>query len=147
MVSQQIFYWPGKSASSLALVRTKYNVDFFLFGAVRFHSALFASEPEIVNKTTRVLRSSIHWFIHSTVLEFVWNRTETTSSAGSQVWLFGPHLSAIAVFTPAQKIHTKGGNEFEFDSIEPNKTCEYTLSNFSSTSTYSTNPKPNLTVY
>ncbi len=37
-----------------------------------------------LNKTTHVLRSSIHWFIHSTVLEFVWNRTETTSSAGSQ---------------------------------------------------------------
>ncbi len=34
---------------------------FFLFGAVRFHTALFSSEPEIVNKTTRVLRSSIHW--------------------------------------------------------------------------------------
>ncbi len=33
----------------------------FFFGAVRFHTALFASEPEIVNKTTRVLRSSIHW--------------------------------------------------------------------------------------
>ncbi len=46
----------------MALVRTKYNVDFFvLFGALRFHTALFASEPEIVNKTTRVLRSSIHW--------------------------------------------------------------------------------------
>ncbi len=34
---------------------------FFLFGAVHFHSALFTSEPEIVNKTTRVLKSSIHW--------------------------------------------------------------------------------------
>ncbi len=34
---------------------------FFLFGAVRFHTALFASEPEIVNKTTRVLKSSVHW--------------------------------------------------------------------------------------
>ncbi len=32
-----------------------------LFGAVRFHTALFASKPEIVNKTTRVPRSSIHW--------------------------------------------------------------------------------------
>ncbi len=32
-----------------------------LVGAVRFHTALFASEPEIVNKTTCVLRSSIHW--------------------------------------------------------------------------------------
>ncbi len=34
---------------------------FFLFGAVRFHTAIFSSEPEIVNKTTRVLRSSINW--------------------------------------------------------------------------------------
>ncbi len=34
---------------------------FFFFGAVRFHTAIFASEPEIVNKTTRVPRSSIHW--------------------------------------------------------------------------------------
>ncbi len=31
------------------------------FGAVRFRAAIFASEPEIVNKTTRVPRSSIHW--------------------------------------------------------------------------------------
>ncbi len=31
------------------------------FGVVCFHTALFASEPEILNKTTRVLRSSIHW--------------------------------------------------------------------------------------
>ncbi len=34
---------------------------FFLFGVVRFHTALSASEPEIVNKTTCVLMSSIHW--------------------------------------------------------------------------------------
>ncbi len=54
---------------------------FFFFGAVCFYNALFASEPEIVNKTTRVLRSSIHWFIHSTVPEFIWNRT---FSAGSR---------------------------------------------------------------
>ncbi len=73
-----------KAANSLALVRTNYNVIFVLFGAVGFHTALFASEPEIVNKTTFVLRSFIHWFIHSTVPEFVWNRTETISSGGSQ---------------------------------------------------------------
>ncbi len=55
-------FTPGKSAGSLALVRTKYSVDFYcLFGAVRFHTALFESEPEIVNTTTRVLRSSFHW--------------------------------------------------------------------------------------
>ncbi len=32
-----------------------------LFGAVRFHTALFASESEIANKTSRVPSSSIHW--------------------------------------------------------------------------------------
>ncbi len=32
-----------------------------MFGGVRFHTALFASEPDIVNKTTRVPMSSIHW--------------------------------------------------------------------------------------
>ncbi len=50
--------------------------------------------------------------------QFVWKRIKTTSSAES--WsckVFGPHQSAIAVFTPAQKIHIKGGNELEFDSI------------------------------
>ncbi len=63
------------------------NTFFFvcLFDAVHFHTALFASEPEIVNKTTHVLRSSIHWFIYSTVPEFVWKWTETTSS-GTVVW-------------------------------------------------------------
>ncbi len=34
---------------------------FCLFGAVRFHTALFASESEIANKTSRVPSSSIHW--------------------------------------------------------------------------------------
>ncbi len=34
---------------------------FCLFGVVHFHTALSASQPEIVNKTTRVLRLSIHW--------------------------------------------------------------------------------------
>ncbi len=38
---------------------------FFFFGAVCFHTALFASEPETVNKTTRVLK-----VIHSTIPEF-----------------------------------------------------------------------------
>ncbi len=38
------------------------------------------------------------------------------------VRLFGAHQSAIAVFTPAQKIRTKGGNKPEFVLIEPNKT-------------------------
>ncbi len=110
-------FTPGKSASSLALVQTKYSANLFILflGVVRFHTALFASEPEIVNKTTRVLRSSIHWFIHSTVPEFVWSRTETTSSAGSRYCCLVRIPSAIAVFTPAQKIRTKVGNELEFD--------------------------------
>ncbi len=30
------------------------------------------------------LRSFIHWFIYSTIPEFIWKRTETTSSAGSR---------------------------------------------------------------
>ncbi len=53
---------PGKSDSSLALVQNKYNF-FVLFCLVRFAFTppLFASETEIVNKTTRVPRSSIHW--------------------------------------------------------------------------------------
>ncbi len=91
---------PGKSASSLALVRTKYNVVVFcLFDAVRYHTALFASEPETVNEITHVLM-----VIHSLVYPFnrTRERTETTSSAFA-------HPSAIAVFTPAQKIRTKGG--------------------------------------
>ncbi len=53
-------FTPGKSATSLALVWTKYNVDFF--SLVRFAFTLQkASEPEIVNKTAHVLRSSIYW--------------------------------------------------------------------------------------
>jgi len=43
-------FTPGKSASSLALVRTKYNVVFLfvcLFVVVCFHTALFANETKI----------------------------------------------------------------------------------------------------
>ncbi len=89
----------------------------FLFGAVRFHTALFASEPEIINKTTRVLK-----VIHSLVHPF--NRTRVRLEADrdhlfswDSVRLFGAHPSATAVFTPAQKIRTKRGNKLEFDSI------------------------------
>ncbi len=95
--------WPGPNTMLI-----------FLFGAVRFHTALFASEPETVNKTTRVLK-----VIHSLVHPF--NRLRVRLEADS-VRLFGVHPIAIAVFTPAQNIRTKGGNEPEFDSIEPNKT-------------------------
>ncbi len=38
------------------------------------------------------------------------------------VRLYGVHQSTIAVFTPAQKIRTKGGNKPELVLIEPNKT-------------------------
>ncbi len=92
----------------------------FLFSVVHFHTAIFASEPKIVNDATRVLRSSIHWFIHSTVPEFILDPDREQLFSWVPVRLFGPHPSAI--HTPAQKIHTKGGNELEFDSIEPYKT-------------------------
>ncbi len=36
--------------------------------------------------------------------------------------LVPPIAIAMGVFTPVQKIRTKGGNELEFDSVEPNKT-------------------------
>ncbi len=55
-----------------------------------------------------MLRSSIHLFIHLTVL---------SSFGNGPIAVF----SAIAVFTPAQKIRTKGVNELEFDSIKPIK--------------------------
>ncbi len=48
--------------------------------------------------------------------------TEPELFSWVSVRLFGAHQSAIAVFTPAQKIRTKGGNEPEFVLIEPNKT-------------------------
>ncbi len=118
-------FTPGKSTSSLALVWTKYNVDFFFWvwcGVVRLHTVLFVSEPETVNKTTCVFKV-IHTLVHP------FNHTRVSLEAGrdhlfSWVWvrLFGPHLSAIAVFTPAEKIRSKGENELEFDSIGPNKT-------------------------
>ncbi len=53
------------------------------------------------------------------------------------VQLFGSHPNAIAVFTSAQKIRTKEGNEPEFDSTELNKTntlsqfFHFVLSNYS----------------
>ncbi len=93
-----------------------------MFGAVCFHTALFASEPETVIKTTCVLEV-IHSLVHPI------NCTRVRLEADRDhlfswvlVRLFDPHPSAIAVFTPAQKIHTKGENELEFDLIEPNKT-------------------------
>ncbi len=87
-------------------------LSFGLFGAVRFQ-----------NKTTRTLK-----VIHSLVHPF--NRTRACLESDRDhlfswvsVRLFGAHPSVIAVFTPAQKIHTKGTpNEHEFDSIEPNET-------------------------
>ncbi len=105
-------FTPGKSASSLALVQTKYSANLFILflGVVRFHTALFASEPEIVNKTTRVLRSSIQLYQS---LFGAGPRPPLQLGPGIVVWSAFP--SAIAVFTPAQKIRTKVGNELEFD--------------------------------
>ncbi len=51
------------------------------------------------------------------ISEYVYSAEEVVS-----VRLFGVHPNAIAVFTPAQKIHTKGGNEPEFVLIKLNKT-------------------------
>ncbi len=116
-------FTPGKSTSSLALVWTKYNVDFyfFWFGAVRLHAVLFVSEPETVNKTTCVFKVT-HTLVHP------FNRTRVSLEVDRDhlfswvwVWLFGLHRSTIAVFKPAQKIRTKRENELEFDSIGPNK--------------------------
>ncbi len=91
---------PGKSTSAFALVRTKYNVDFFLvlFGAVRFHTALCASEPEIVIKTTCVLsrcrpiyRSADickkKWYRHWPISVFSSAYLKSGTSAGSPVLL------------------------------------------------------------
>ncbi len=110
-----------KSACSLASVRTKYNVDFF--GLVRFAFTLpFLQVNQKLNKTTRVLKviqSLVYSFNRTRVrLEADWDHLFSWVS----VRLFGSHPSVTAVFTPAQKIHTKGVNQLEFDSIEPNKT-------------------------
>ncbi len=101
--------WPGPNTMLI-----------FLFGAFRFHTALFASEPETVNKTTRVLK-----VIHSLVHPF--NRLRVHLEADS-VRLFGVHPIAIAVFTPAQNIHTKGGKQtwVRFNRTKQDR-CEYTL--------------------
>ncbi len=84
---------------------------------VLFHTTIFASEPETVNTTTRVLNA-----IHSLVHPF--NRTRVRLEADRDhlfswvsVQLFGPHQSMIAVFTPVQNIRTKRGHELAFDSI------------------------------
>ncbi len=50
------------------------------FGVVRFYTALFASEPEIVNKIT--CAKDIYSLVHP--FNCIWNRTETTSSAESR---------------------------------------------------------------
>ncbi len=99
------FYVKWVSIISNLPLKTNY---IYIYIYIYIHNTtLFTSEPKIVNKTTRVQRSSIHWFIHSTVLEFVWNQTETTSSAGHQ---YGWHIFP--------KDPQKGGNKVEFDSME-----------------------------
>ncbi len=90
---------------------------FFWFGAVRFHTALFTSEPETKKNTRelKVIQSLVYPFNHTRVrLEADWDHLFS--------WVSVRLFSVTAVFTPAQKIRTKGVNELEFDSIEPNKT-------------------------
>ncbi len=106
------------------LLWSRPNTMLILFGLVhvRFHTALFASQTETVNKTTSVLKvihSLVHP-LHQTRVCLEPDRDRLFSWVS--VRLFGPHPSAIAVFTPAQKIRTKGGNELELNSIKLNKT-------------------------
>ncbi len=67
----------------------------------------------------KVIHSLVHPFTHTRV-RLAADRDHLFSWVSEQ--LFVVHPSAIAVFTPAQKIRTKGGSELVFDSIEPNKT-------------------------
>ncbi|MEQ2295549.1 hypothetical protein AMECASPLE_015626 [Ameca splendens] len=46
-----------------------------------------------------------------TAPESVWKRTETTSKSGSQPGYLVRTRISLSVFTPAQKVRTKGGNE------------------------------------
>ncbi len=96
---------PGKSASSLALVRTKYSaVVFCLFGAVRYHTALFASESETVNETTHVLM-----VIHLLVYPF--NRTRVYLGAyWDHLFGFCPPESDRCIHTCPKDPH-KGGKQ------------------------------------
>lgn len=43
---------PVWSASSVGLVQIKYDIEFFMFGVVHFHAALFASGLQFVKKNT-----------------------------------------------------------------------------------------------
>ncbi len=72
---------------------------------VRFHTALFASEPEIVNTTTRVLK-----VIHSLVHPF--NCTRVHLLSPHRVWLLYSHL--------AKRSAPKG--ETNVSSIQSNQT-------------------------
>ncbi len=110
-------------------VRTKYNGDYFCL--VRFaFTPPFLQVNQKLSKTPRVL-NVIHSFVHP------FNRTRVHLDADRDhlfsrvsVQLFGAHPSAIAVFTPAQKIRTKWGNEFEFNSnLTKQDMCEYALNN------------------
>ncbi len=77
---------------------------FFCLVRFAFTPSLYISEPETENKTTRVINivnSLVHPFKRTIIsLEFF---------SWVSVQLFGAHPSAIAVFTPAQKIRSKRG--------------------------------------
>ncbi len=92
-------FTPGKSASSLLWSGPNTMLIFFIVGAVCFHTALFASEPEIVknkqkkNTCTKVIHSLVHPF-NRTRVRLVADQNHLFSCA--LVRLFGAHLSAIA---------------------------------------------------
>ncbi len=78
--------------------------------------------------SSHVLRSSIHWFIHSTVQEFVWNQTESTSSAGS---LYGclVHTRVRLLYSHLPKRSTpRGKRTWVWFNRTKQDRCEYTLS-------------------
>ncbi len=111
-------FTPGKSASSLALVWTKYNV---WCGSLSHYSFCKWARNCKQNHTCAKV---MHSLVHSTITEFILNWTENTSSAGSR---YGCLVSTrvrldFCIHTPVQKIHTKGGNELELNSVEPNET-------------------------
>ncbi len=67
MPKKTFFYLKGVFTEESPIVHFLWSgqIECFLllFGAVCFHTAIFASQPEIVNKTTRVPREevTIHW--------------------------------------------------------------------------------------
>ncbi len=115
-------------ASIISLVRAFYSAFCILSGPntnfffeVRFHTALFACEPEIVNKPTCAK------VIHSLGHPFNCTRVHLESGPGPPLQLglgtvdwSAPECDCCIHTCP--KVPHQRGNELEFDSIEPNKT-------------------------